>query len=63
MGLNLRSRIKETRNRIAAFQSKWASRLLEKSEVSKKVRSRIVNPADMIKPTEEAFKLFKAVET
>ena len=63
LGLNFRKSIKDIANKIAACQSKAASPMVDKSDDSKKVSSRIVKPADMIKPTDEAFKLFKALET
>ena len=55
--------INEAVNKIAALQSNCKSRLLEKSDVPKKANKRMVKPADMIKPTEEAFRLFRAAAT
>ena len=63
LGLNFRRMINEAVNKIAALQSNCKSRLLEKSDVSKKANKRMVKPADMIKPTEEAFRLFRAAAT
>ena len=62
-GLNFRRMINDVANRNAADQSICASMFLESSELSKKVSSKMVKPADMIKPTDEAFRLFSATET